>query len=131
MSMEMAFWTEHSVRIIVDGCISGVSARRGSFVLCSQIIWQFGGRPLQPPNLILPVFHTCIKYIVHTYMYDDPLPTAKFKSVNMFAMAIWDKTSRFIIPVNISGYYCQLLCYSMYMYLSYVYHDYAMVMMLL
>ena len=30
--MEMVFWTEQNVRIIVDGHISGVSARRGSTV---------------------------------------------------------------------------------------------------
>ena len=37
-SMEMAFWTEQSVCIIVDGRISGVSVRRSSTVtlLCSM-----------------------------------------------------------------------------------------------
>ena len=42
----MAFRTEQSVRIIVDGCISGVSARQGYTVctVCLGIIYDYKHR---------------------------------------------------------------------------------------
>ena len=76
-----------SVTAVVLMCLIVVSSKQVTVQpenLAENKVWRFGGLPLQPPT-----------FLTRIYTYGNPITELPIKSVNIFAVAIWDPTTKF------------------------------------